>query len=131
MPKNVGYELADGSWSSDYKSGDKFVVSSDKCNDCFYVGEVLSLYWDDATKCTKFINDEGHADYEDWDCLKAYNAQEVPDFIERDTIVNLEVTGEELALIHLLVSNVSSGTVGCKTLWEKLTNNFLQCNATK
>lgn len=118
MPKNVGYELADGSWSSDYKSGDKFVVSSDKCNDCFYVGEMLSLHWDDGTQCPKFINDEGHVDYEDWYCVKAYNTQKVPDFIERDTIVNLEVTGEELALLRLIVGKTNGNQIA--SLYYKL-----------
>ena len=85
-------------------------------------GEVVTCYW--CMGVPAFKTEDGLNHFV-WRTVKPYKA-----FIERDTIVNLEVTGEELALIYWLISTVSSGTDGCMPLWHKL-NNFDQCHNLK
>lgn len=79
---NKGYQLADGSWSSEYKIGDKFVVISEKS---FSKGSVVQFYRDDGSPqpCFKLI--KGYTQYtccEDelgaytkWDRLTPYKEE--------------------------------------------------------
>lgn len=53
---NKGYQLADGSWSSEYKIGDKFIVTDGST--VFTRGSIISFYRDDNTAkpCFKLVN---------------------------------------------------------------------------
>lgn len=50
--ENKGYRLADGSWSSEYSVGDKFIVSMD--SGTFSQGSVVELSHDDGSSCPMF-----------------------------------------------------------------------------
>lgn len=60
--QSAGYKLADGTYSSQYKIGDKFVVVHDK-EDVFTLGSIVSLYDDDGTSAPKFKLEEGGCAY--------------------------------------------------------------------
>lgn len=143
MPKNVGYELADGSWSSDYKSGDKFVVCNTQGFSTHSQGDIVELTENnDGTRNPFFktvtgglnchddiFGDNIKGSHENWSNLKPYKEEAVkesPTFIERDTIVNLAVTGEELALIYWYVANTAYKDVD--GLIKKLDEKFPHLN---
>lgn len=62
-----GYKLADGTYSSDYKIGDKFEVVSDS-HYCFSKGAIITLTEDGGSKNPYFEDNE----CVNWDKLKFY-----------------------------------------------------------
>lgn len=60
-----GYELADGTLSTDYKIGDKFVVVEPKCG--LKVGDIVSYYYDDGSELPQFKTVLGRSDYNNCD----------------------------------------------------------------
>lgn len=84
VPKDVqptGYKLADGTYSSQYKVGDKFVVVDDKSY-AFTKDSIVSLYFDNGTSTPKFKLEDGVCDcalcdgeagaYLSWSKIEAY-----------------------------------------------------------
>lgn len=57
----TGHKLADGTYSGQYKVGDKFVVTNG--TDEFSQGSIVSLYYDDNSSCPKFKLLEGYCSY--------------------------------------------------------------------
>lgn len=79
-----GYQLADGTWSSEYKIGDKFVVVNDHS---FSLGSIITFFEDDNSWCPLFKLESGYTAtnnangekgaYAAWERLKAYKPEAV------------------------------------------------------
>jgi hypothetical protein len=71
------HKLHDGSCSSEYQVGDKFIFTGDKSKAARAWSEedldgVFTLIYNDGTKCPKFKSESGDEQYEDWDLLSEY-----------------------------------------------------------
>lgn len=71
-----GYQLADGTWSEDYKVGDKFRVV---CESIMYpeIGEIVELLEDDGTEIPWFYNENHPHDVIQWGKLEHYVEDEL------------------------------------------------------
>lgn len=106
----MSYVLKDGTHSSQYREGDKFVYCGEKGNhEVFSEGEVLTLHWDDETSCPEFREDSTEeTGFTYWSDLKAYKVgTEKKDKlmkVERMDYVNVEdFTLEELLILEGLI----------------------------
>ena len=81
---NLGYQLADGSWSSQYKIGDKFVAIK---GIIFSEGSIVEFIRDDSSWCPLFELVEGRCKFElgrndspggfySWEDLKPHKEQQ-------------------------------------------------------
>lgn len=83
----MSYELADGSVSSDYKVGDKFLVVGDDL-DMYPKGAVITYIENDYSRCPKFSHDI-HGDwYEGWSELEAYRGDVK---VEENTMKSMKI----------------------------------------
>ena len=87
----MGYTLADGSESTQYKVGDKFVVvdTGDRLATTLQHGQVVTLSCDDKTSCPYF-NDDNLCVY--WYRLKPYTNESAKQKLEQ----LLSTRGEEV-----------------------------------
>lgn len=69
-----GYQLADGSWSSEYKIGDKFVLSCDG-HSIFRKGVVVEFITDDQSKNPRFEKVKDVSYYCNWERLSKYKSE--------------------------------------------------------
>ncbi len=101
----MSYVLKDGTHSSQYIEGDKFVYCGEKGDhEVFSEGEVLTLHWDDESRCPEFKEDSTEeTGYTYWSDLKAYKV----DTEENDKSMKLErmdyVNVEDFTLEELLI----------------------------
>lgn len=104
---NKGYQLADGTWSTEYKVGDKFEVTRN--TDAFSTGSTISFYVDDESLSPWFLLESGECFYDDssdswsvpWKNLKAVNPKQ-KEFTKKDLKDGMWVTyrkGAERVLI--------------------------------
>ncbi|QDP64822.1 MAG: hypothetical protein GOVbin2917_137 [Prokaryotic dsDNA virus sp.] len=84
----MSYVLKDGTNSNQYREGDKFVYCGEKGDhEVFSEGEMLTLHWDDESRCPEFREDSTEeTGYTYWSDLKAYKV----DTEENDKSMKLE-----------------------------------------
>lgn len=112
-----GYQLADGSWSSEYKVGDKFLFSWNKQHK-FRQGEVVVYIEDDDSDSPRFMNSSEEKAYCYWSSLSKYKSEESMDlsintFKKEDLKTGMRVTcrnGE----VYVVLLNTTEGDVLCK-----------------
>lgn len=85
----MSYTLADGSESTQYKVGDKFVVVDTTNRSSLQEGQIVTLFEDDLTSAPYF-NDNGLCIY--WDRLKPYSCVSAKQNLEQ----LLSTRGEEV-----------------------------------
>lgn len=101
----MSYILKDGTNSTQYREGDKFVYCGEKGDhEVFSEGEVLTLHWDDESRCPEFREDSTEeTGFTYWEKLKAYKV----DTEENDKSMKLEkmdyVNVEDFTLEELLI----------------------------
>ena len=98
-----GYKLADGTYSTDYQEGGKFVVVATKdSTGKVDLGSVVSLIENDNSRFPYFSNDEGFVVCCSWDDLKKFNKEE----IDVNTLQKqIEEMKQRIAEMEALVSN--------------------------
>ena len=98
-----GYKLADGTFSTDYQEGDKFVVVATKdSTGKVGSGSVVSLIENDNSRFPYFSNDEGFVVCCSWDDLKKFNKEG----LDMNTLQKqIEEMKQKLAELESLVHN--------------------------
>ena len=98
-----GYKLADGTYSTDYQEGDKFVVVATKdSSGTAGLGSVVSLHENDKSRCPFFSNNRGQLACCSWSDLKKFNKDE----IDMNTLQKqLEEMKQKIAELEALVNN--------------------------
>lgn len=110
----MGYPLADGTMSDEYKEGDKFVYETTQPLDIFPEWAVITLRRDDQSPFPSFMDESsGIVGYEYWSNLKAYkeekntneDKEEKPFMIihKMDYVVTKEFSLEELEKFEVLI----------------------------
>lgn len=104
----------------DVKEGDKFIVvhnrSFDGGEDSFiikYVGQIITLFYNDGTKCPMFRFPNGERHYIYWSCLAPYQDIVMPVVDPENSIFPFNV-GDEVEVVSLISPNgtnwISAGT---------------------
>jgi len=112
-----GYQLADGSWSSEYKVGDKFVVSCDK-HHIFGQGKVVVYIEEDFSDSPRFMDNYEVKSFCYWSRLSKYKSEESMDksintFKKEDLKTGMRVTcrnGE----VYVVLLGSTDGDVLCE-----------------
>lgn len=123
--QNKGYSLADGSWSSEYKVGDKFVYrdgTSGWDDPMFPLESSLSLEEDDGSLCPYFKSEHGDYAYEDWGILVPLKAKQ-----------NISNPNKDWKIYHLRRDkHVSKGqteiTLLIKDMGKRIAYKFAVCS---
>jgi len=122
-PMSKSYQLADGSWSSEYKVGDKFVVTGEK--ETFSVGSIIELFRSDSSNCplfkllsgtTTFKLCEGKAGaYAMWRNLSKYTEEkkDMNTFKKEDLKTGMRVTCRN-AEVYIVLLDATDGDVLCE-----------------
>jgi hypothetical protein len=89
----MSYKLADGSWSTDYKIGDKFYVVEGTDKGC-----IATLLDDAGSDCPWFYKGRDYRNCEVWEWLKPCNKENIVEITNaiHETIRQLKATIKEL-----------------------------------
>lgn len=111
MSENIGYKLADGSFSTEYKIGDKFKVVFTEGNSFITKGQIVEYTTNDGTDCPEFSSGV----FIDWSKL-------VPIKKKKSKIKNLQKQIDELKELVDKYINTSKEVIskGVTPLWKQV-----------
>ena len=109
--------MADGSWSSEYKVGDKFVCVYCEDHHIFIDGEIVEFILNDGSKNPRFKGNDNQEAFCSWVRLSKYKSEEsmnkfMNTFKKEDLKTGMRVTcrsGE----VYVVCLNTSEGDIFC------------------